>query len=82
MRHFVTECRKANFGNAKALISEKKDWMDSSESDEEVNYALMANVKVKISSSRKVSNVIYNFDTDNMLELKSFLKNLYMSFKN
>ena len=67
---------------AKVLISEKKDWMDSSDSDEEVNYALMANVEAEVSSSKKVPNVVYNFDTNNMLELKSFLKNLHMSFKN
>ena len=82
MGHFATKCRKAKFGKEKTLISEKKDWMDSSDFDEEVNYALMTNVKAKVFSSEKLPNVIYNFDTNNMLEHKSILKNLHMSFKN
>ena len=73
--------RKTNYGKAKALITEKKDWMDSSDSDKEVNYALMANVEAEVSLPEKVPNVKYNFDTDNMSELKYFLKNLHLSFK-
>ena len=82
MGHFATECRKTKSGKEKALILEKKDWMDSSNSNEDVNYALMANVEVEVFLPKKVPNVIYNFDIDNMSELKSYLKNLHMSLKN
>ena len=81
MGHFATKCRMAKSGKLKALISEKKDWMNSSDSDEEVNYALMANVEAESPPSEKVPNVVYNFDSDNMVELKSFLKSLHLSFK-
>ena len=70
MRHFATECKS---GNVKALISKKKEWMDSSDSDEEVNYALMKNVDTDAITSESVPEVVYNFDTNNILELKSFL---------
>lgn len=85
MGYFSTECRKAksNKSKGKALITESNDWMDSSDSDEEVNYALMANVDNDSSLSyEKVQNTVYDFDIENMSELKSFLKNLHMSFKN
>ena len=65
----------------KALISEKKDYMDSSNFDEEINYTLMENVEVEVITPEKVHDIVYNFDTNNMLELKSFLKDLHMSFK-
>ena len=74
MGHFATKCWKAKYGKAKALISENKDWMDSSDSNEEVNYSLMANVEAEVSLPEKVPSVVYNFDTDNMLELNPFLK--------
>ena len=44
--HFPTECMKAKSRRSKALILEKKYWMDSSDSNEEVNNALMANVEI------------------------------------
>ena len=80
MGHFGTECRKAKSGKSKALISEKKYWMDSSDSDEEFNYALMANLETEPPPSKKVPNVVYNFDIDNMSELKSFLKKSLSKF--
>ena len=56
--------------------------MDSSESeDEEVNYALMANTEEVIESQEKVSPTFFDFDTDNISELRSFLKSLHISFK-
>ena len=55
--------------------------MDFSDSHEEVNYALMVNVEIESPPSEKVPNVVYNFDTDNMVKLKSFLKSLHLSSK-
>ena len=56
--------------------------MDSSESeDEEVNYALMANTEEVGQSQEKVSPIFFDFDTDNISELRSFLKSLHISFR-
>ena len=56
--------------------------MDSLDSDKEVNYALTSNVEAEVSLPEKVPKFNYNFDTDNMFELKSFLKNLQLGFEN
>ena len=56
--------------------------MDSSESkDEEVTYALMANTDEVGQSQEKVTPIFFDFDTDNMSELRSFLKSLHISFR-
>lgn len=78
MGHFATECRSKEA--AKALITSNKDWMDSSDSEEETSYALMANTD-PISNSDKVPDSIFNFNTDSIYELKSFLRTLHVSFK-
>ncbi|KAK1384550.1 hypothetical protein POM88_022285 [Heracleum sosnowskyi] len=78
MGHFATECKKA-----KALITSSKDLMDSSsEFDTEVvNYALMANTNETDVPDEKVPNTVFDFDTDNASELRSFLKSLHISFR-
>lgn len=45
MGHYSTECKKAKStkGICKALITKKTDLANTSDSDEEANYALMAN---------------------------------------
>ena len=54
MGHFTTECKRAKSGQSKALITSSKDWMDSSEfEDEEVNYTLMANTEEAVESQGK-----------------------------
>ena len=83
MGHFATECKKAKAGQRKALITSSKDWMDSSESEEEeVTYALMANTDEVGKSQEKVTPIFFDFDTDNISELRSFLKSLHISFRN
>ena len=58
MGHFATECKKTKAGQRKALITSSKDWMDSSESeDEEVTYALMANTDEVGQSQEKVTPI-------------------------
>ena len=58
------------------------DWDDTSDSDKEVNYALMVNVE---SSSQtfeiKVPHSILAFDTDDTAELRIFLENMDVSFR-
>lgn len=73
--HFAAEYKKAkkSKGSSKALTTSIKDWMDSPDSeDEEVNYALMANVVEDTPPTEKVPPVVFNFDINNMSELKSF----------
>lgn len=51
--------------------------MDSSNSEEKA----IANVEEDITPrAEKVPNVVYNFDTNKMIELKAFLKTLHVSF--
>jgi hypothetical protein len=79
MGHIAAECKK---GKAKALITSSKSWMDSSDSEEEeVNYALMASIEDNATPDTKVPNTIFDFDTDNVSELRLFLKSLHISFK-
>jgi len=72
--HYATECRN----KGKTLITSTKGWMDSSESEEEVNYALMA----KVETPEKVLHPVFNIDIDDICELKRFLKHLHLDFKN
>ena len=88
MGHFANDCGKAgnDKGKSKALISSNQDWMKSTESeDEEVNYAPMANAEGEVtpteSTTNKVHSKIFDIDTDNISELKSFLMSLHVSFK-
>lgn len=87
VEHFAADCKKTKKSKGISLISSSKDWMDSSDSEEEevINYALMANadecVNPENASSSKVYNPICDFDTDNISELKSFLKSLHISFR-
>ena len=83
MGHYANECRKikANKGSGKAFISSSKNWLDESDSDKEQSYALMAEFEDATSTPEKVPQNIYTFDTDNMSELKSFLKSMHINFK-
>ena len=64
------------------FITKKMDWDDTSDSDKEVNYALMVNVE---SSSQtfeiKAPHSILAFDTDDTVELRIFLENMDVSFR-
>ncbi|KAL8131808.1 hypothetical protein AgCh_007650 [Apium graveolens] len=41
--HISPDCKKGNSDKGQTFITKKKNWADTSESEEEVNYALMAN---------------------------------------
>ena len=81
--HYANECRKpkASKGGGKALITSNRDWMDESDTDEEQSYALMEKLEDASPIAEKVPQNAYSFDTDNLSELKSFLKSLHISFK-
>lgn len=79
MGHLATECRSKKAG--KSLITSKKDWKDSSESEEETSYALMANIDAPNSNSDKVLDSIFNINTESVYELKSFHRTLHVSIK-
>ena len=80
MGHYAPECKKGK--SEKALISKGKDWADTSDSDDGVNYALMATVKDEAESSEnKVPLTTYAYDTDNISELRIYLKNIHVSYR-
>ena len=80
MGHFAPECKK---GKAeKALITQGKDWADTSDSEEDVNYALMAAVDNEAESSGvKVPHTTQAFNTDDISELIVFLKSMHVSYR-
>ncbi|KAL8118026.1 hypothetical protein AgCh_015791 [Apium graveolens] len=80
-----SECKKIKHdkGKSKALILSSKNWMDSSDSeDENTCYALMASLDNPAASEPKVQTPFFSFDTENISELKYILKSLHGSFKN
>ncbi|KAK1401859.1 hypothetical protein POM88_001464 [Heracleum sosnowskyi] len=80
MGHYAPECKKGK--SEKALITKGKDWADTSDSDEDVNYALMATVKDESDSSEnKVPLTTYAYDTDNISELRIYLKSIHVSYR-
>ena len=81
MGHFAPECKKGK--TEKALISTGRNWADTSDSEEEeVNYALMAttNEDSEVSES-KVPLTTHAFDTDDISELRIFLKSMHVSYR-
>ncbi|KAK1352395.1 hypothetical protein POM88_053334 [Heracleum sosnowskyi] len=80
MGHYAPECKKGK--SEKALISKGKDWADTSDSDDGENYALMATVRDETESSEnKVPLTTYTYDTDNISELKVYLKSVHVSYR-
>ncbi|KAL8091027.1 hypothetical protein AgCh_040209 [Apium graveolens] len=69
--HFAADCRKSKTEKKQALIIKKKNWDDSSDSDDGVNYALMVNA----------DTTTLAFDTDDIHELRLFLKSLQVSYR-
>ncbi|KAL8088262.1 hypothetical protein AgCh_038152 [Apium graveolens] len=83
--HFASEYKKTKNDKekSKGLITSSKNWMDSSDSeDENTCYALMASLDDPAASEPKVQILFFSFDTENIFELKSILKSFHGSFKN
>jgi hypothetical protein len=78
--HIAAECKK---DKAQALITSSKSWMDSSDSEEEEeeNHALMAFTEDPSAPDVKVPPVMFDLDTNDISELKLFIRSLHISFK-
>lgn len=80
--HFAPECKKAKTDKSQAYITKKKDWADTSDSEDEVNYALMANAdSISKATETKVPHSTLAFDTTDICKLRLFLKNLHVSYR-
>ena len=80
MGHYAPECKKRK--TEIALFTKGRDWADTSDSDEEVNYALMASVENESEASDlKVPLTTYAYNIDNISELRIYLKNLHVSYR-
>ena len=65
-----------------ALITKKKSWTDTSDSEDEVKYALMANVDGSPETAElKLPQTTYAFHTDDITELRLYLKTMFISFR-
>ncbi|KAL8125391.1 hypothetical protein AgCh_012907 [Apium graveolens] len=83
--HFASECKKIKHDKVKnkTLITSSKNWMDSSDSEnEDICYELMASLDDPASFESKVQTPFFSFDNENISELKSILKSLHGNFKN
>ncbi|KAL8135197.1 hypothetical protein AgCh_010019 [Apium graveolens] len=85
--HISPDCKKVKSDKGKALITKKKSWTDTSDSESEENYALMANAdKASAESSSeaaelKVPQTTYAFHTDDINELRRYLKTMFISYR-
>ena len=72
--HTSPDCNKVKSDKGKALVTKKKSWTDTSDSEHEVNYALMANADSSSKAAElKVPQTTYAFHIDDITELRSDL---------
>ncbi|KAL8155610.1 hypothetical protein AgCh_000848 [Apium graveolens] len=80
--HISPDCKKGKSDKGKALVTKRKSWINTLDSESEVNYALMANAD---SSSKvaelKVPQTTYAFHTDDNTELRRYLKTMFISYR-
>ena len=80
--HISPDCKKPKRDKAKALVTKKKNWTDTSDSEDEVNYALMANADSSSETAEmKVPQTTYAFHTDDIVELRLYLKTMFISYR-
>ncbi|KAL8108495.1 hypothetical protein AgCh_024806 [Apium graveolens] len=90
--HISPDCKKVKGDKGKALVTKKKSWTDTSDSESEENYVLMANAdkasadKASAESSSeaaetKVPQTTYAFHTDDINELRRYLKTMFVSYR-
>ncbi|KAL8120899.1 hypothetical protein AgCh_017904 [Apium graveolens] len=80
--YFAADCRKPRAEKKQALISRKRNWDDSSDSDDRVNYALMEKADTEDDNAElKVPQTTLTFDNDDIYKLRLFLKSLHISFR-
>ncbi|KAL8148157.1 hypothetical protein AgCh_005489 [Apium graveolens] len=80
--HISPDCKKGKGDKGKALVTKKKNWTDTSDSEDEVNYALMANADSSSDAAElKVPQTTYAFHTDDITELRSYHKTIFISYR-
>ncbi|KAL8101335.1 hypothetical protein AgCh_033279 [Apium graveolens] len=85
--HISPDCKKVKGDKGKALVTKKKSWTDTSDSESEENYALMANADKESAESSseaaetKVPQTTYAFHTDDINELRRYLKIMFVSYR-
>ncbi|KAL8127829.1 hypothetical protein AgCh_014672 [Apium graveolens] len=85
--HICPDCKKVKGDKGKALVTKQKSWTDTSDSESEENYALMANVDKESAESSseaaetKVPQTTYAFHTDDINELRRYLKTKFVSYR-
>ncbi|KAL8148691.1 hypothetical protein AgCh_005883 [Apium graveolens] len=80
--HISPDCKKVRSDKGKALVTKKKSWTDTSNSESEVNYALMANADSSSDAAElKVPQITYTFHTDDINELRRYLKTMFISYR-
>ncbi|KAL8124307.1 hypothetical protein AgCh_012093 [Apium graveolens] len=80
--HISPDCRKGKSDKGKTLVTKKKSWSDASNSEDEENYALMENADSSSDTADlKVPQTIYAFHTDDITELRRYLKTMFIIYK-
>ncbi|KAL8147667.1 hypothetical protein AgCh_005113 [Apium graveolens] len=85
--HISPDCKKVKGDRGKALVTKQKSWTDTSDSESEENYALMANADKESAESSseaaetKVPQTTYAFHTDDINELRRYLKTMFVSYR-
>ncbi|KAL8110197.1 hypothetical protein AgCh_026059 [Apium graveolens] len=80
--HISPDCRKGKSDKGKALVTKKKSWSDVLDSEDEENYALMENADSSSDTADlKVPQTTYVFHTDDITELRRYLKTIFISYK-
>ncbi|KAL8127724.1 hypothetical protein AgCh_014592 [Apium graveolens] len=85
--HISPDCKKVKGDKGKALVTKQKSWTDTSDSESEENYALMANADKESAESSseaaetKVPQITYAFHTYDINELRRYLKTMFVSYR-
>ncbi|KAL8107460.1 hypothetical protein AgCh_024026 [Apium graveolens] len=80
--HISPDWKKVRSDKGKALVTKKKSWTDTSDSEGEVNYALMANANSSSDAAElKVPQTTYAFRTDDINELRRYLKTMFIIYR-
>ncbi|KAL8112899.1 hypothetical protein AgCh_020272 [Apium graveolens] len=80
--HISPDCKKGKSDKGKALVTKRKSWTDISDSEDEVNYALMVNVDSNTDTVElKVPQTTFAFNTDDITELRLYFKTMFISFR-
>ncbi|KAL8118401.1 hypothetical protein AgCh_016070 [Apium graveolens] len=85
--HISPDCKKVKGDKGKALVTKQKSWTDTSNSESEENYALMENADKESAESSseaaetKVPQTTYAFHTDDINELRRYLKTMFVIYR-